>query len=158
MLRYSGFDRISSRVRSSGACSRMRESQDSLVSSIAAHSSPLGFTPGGEEGLVGHAPLGVADPFEPQGVGQSAGGVDGEHEHLAAEMRGGHGRSRGRGRRLAHPPGPARHHDLLRRQEAVERRPARVGLARDRAWPSGGQLLAEGHAPPGGACAARADG
>ena len=54
------------------------------------------------ERLGGHRLLDVAEALEPQRVGQPPGGVDGEHEHLAAERRGGHRRGRGRGGRLAH--------------------------------------------------------
>ncbi len=43
MFWYSGLARICSRVSASGACVRMRSSQLCLVSSIAAHSSPLGW-------------------------------------------------------------------------------------------------------------------
>ncbi len=43
MFWYSGLARIFSRVSSSGAWARMRSSQLCLVSSIAAHSSPLGW-------------------------------------------------------------------------------------------------------------------
>src|SRR5579864_1067698 len=45
MFWYSGLWRIRSAVPASGAWRRMRLSHDCLVSSIAAHSSPLGFTP-----------------------------------------------------------------------------------------------------------------
>ena len=68
----------------SGAWWRMRASHDSLVSSMAAHSSPLGPQARGTEGLVGDAVLDVADAVEPERVGQPLGRVDGEHQHLGA--------------------------------------------------------------------------
>ena len=158
MLRYSGFARISSRVRASGACSRIEVVPRLLgVEHGRAELAP-GLHPGGDEGLVGDAPLGVPDAFEPERVGQTAGRVDGEHEHLAAETRRGHGGGGGRRRGLAHAAGAAGHDDLLGGQQAVERSAALAWRRRGRARPSGTQLLAERDAPPGGWCAARAAG
>src|ERR1700722_1374511 len=45
MFWYRGLARISSLVCGSGACRRIRSSQDCLVSSMAAHSSPRGLSP-----------------------------------------------------------------------------------------------------------------
>ena len=80
-----------------------------------------GLDAGRGEGVVGDPALGVADALEPEGVGQPAGGVDGEDEHLAAAVRRRHGRRRGRRRGLAHPAGTAGHDDLARGQQTVER-------------------------------------
>src|SRR5664280_1060981 len=53
MFWYRGLARISSRVCSSGAWCRMRASHDSLVSSMAAHNWPLGFTPAARKASSG---------------------------------------------------------------------------------------------------------
>jgi hypothetical protein len=63
--------------------------------------------------LVGHPGLDVAELLQAQRVGQALGRVDGEHQHLAAQVGGGHRRGRGGGRGLAHPARTAGDHDLL---------------------------------------------
>ncbi len=65
-----------------------------------------------------HAPRHVAERLEAERVGQPLRGVDGEHEHLAAEPGRRGERGRGRHRRLAHAAGAAEHHDLAGGQRA----------------------------------------
>ena len=80
-----------------------------------------GLHPGCGEQLVGHAGLDVAELLEAEGVGQAAGRVDGEHQHLAAQVGGGHGPGGGRGGGLADPAGAAEDHDLLGGEQLLER-------------------------------------
>ena len=71
--------------------------------------------------VVGHPRLGVAQRFQPQGVGQPAGGIDGEHQHPAAERQAGHGGGgSGRGG-LADAPRAAADHDLAGGQQRLDR-------------------------------------
>ena len=70
----------------------------------------------------------VAERLEAERVGEALRRVDGEHEHLAAEARGGGERGCGRGRRLADATGTAEHHDLARATAAPPATgPSRVG-------------------------------
>jgi hypothetical protein len=69
--------------------------------------------------------LDVAELLQAQGVGQALGGVDGDDQHLAAQLGAGHGAQGRGGGGLAHPAGAAADHDLLGRQQLVER-PGRV--------------------------------
>ena len=94
-----------------------------------------GLDPGGGEQLVGHPGLDVAELLEAQGAGQPPGRVDGEHQHLAAQVGGRHG-ARGRGRGgLAHAARAAGDHDLLRPRAAARGCRSAGGLARP-AWPA----------------------
>ncbi len=70
---------------------------------------------------VGDAHLGVAELLHAEGVGQPAGGVDGEDQHLAAQRHRGHRRGGGRGGGLAHAAGAAADGHLLGRQQLLER-------------------------------------
>ncbi len=83
--------------------------------------------PGSAEGLVGDAMLGIADPFETEGIGQPLGRVDGEDQHLAPVAQRGHQRGGGCGGCLADPTGPAGDGDLLGGEQAVHRPAARRG-------------------------------
>ena len=100
---------------------------------------------GGGERLGRDLRLHVAEALQAEGVGQPPGRVDGEHQHLAAELGGGHGRGRRRGRGLAHPARAAADDDLLGRQQLLERGRAlgRPGVLTGRP-PSVAQLRAEG--------------
>ena len=90
---------------------------------MAAHSSPRGSTPCvRERARAATRRLDVAELLEPERVGQPPRRVDGEHEHPAAEMDGGH-RRRGRGGGgLADAARAAGDDDLLGRQQRLERR------------------------------------
>ena len=135
---YSGLARIASRVLASGAWRRMRSSQLCFVSSIAAHSSPRGSTPAAANAVGRHPGLDVAEPLDAEGVGEPLGRVDGEDEHLAAEVGRRHRRRRRRRRRLADAARAAVDDDLLGRERAA------------RAWPSRGRscVLASRHQNP----------
>ena len=61
-------------------------------------------------------------PFEPERGREPARGIDGEHQHLAAEPNRSTERGRGRDRRLADATRSAEHHDFLRREQLLERR------------------------------------
>ncbi len=72
------------------------------------------------EGRPRHLGLDVAELLEAQGVGQPLGRVDGQHQHPAPEVAGGHG-PQGRGaRRLAHPARATGDDDLLGGQQRLE--------------------------------------
>ena len=68
----------------------------------------------------------VAEALEPERGREAAGGVDREHEHLAAEVHGRAERGRGRDRRLADAARTAEDDDLLGGEQLLERdRPRR---------------------------------
>ena len=121
---------MASRVFASGAWRATRSSHDCLVSSMAAHSSPRGSTPAAANASPATCVSTLPNCLQSERVGQPPGGVDGEHQDLATEVGGGHGRGRGGGRGLADPTRPAVDHDLLGRQQLLER-PGRVHAACD---------------------------
>ena len=84
----------------------------------------------GLQHLVRHPVRFVADAVEAERGREPAGGVDGEHERLAAEAGRGTERGRGRHRRLADTAGAAADHDLLGREELLERRRPRAARPR----------------------------
>ena len=150
MFWYSGLARICSRVSASGAWRRMRSSQLCLVSSIAAHSSPLGVAAAPVNASSGMRTSSFPIPFRPERVGQPARRVDREHQHPAALLDRRRRRQRGRRGRLAHAAGPAGDDDLLGREQLGD---GLGGCGPRRA--SQPELLAERRAPPGVSCAAR---
>ena len=82
----------------------------------------LGLDTGRGERLGRHLRLDVAEALEPQRVGQPLGRVDGQHQHLAAQVGGRRGTDRRGGGRLADAAGAGRHDDLLGRAQLLDRR------------------------------------
>ena len=72
------------------------------------------------ESLVGDAASLVAEPPDPEGVGQTARRVDGEHEHPAAEASGSGRRQRRRDGGLPDPTRAAGDGDLLGREQLLQ--------------------------------------
>ena len=75
--------------------------------------------PGPGEGAVAD-PLDANAPAQPERLSQSAGGVDGNHEHFAALTNGGHRRRRRGDGGLAHSPGAAHDRDFFGRQQGFQ--------------------------------------
>ena len=73
-----------------------------------------------EEGATATYARFIAEPFEAEGVGQPLGRVDGESQHLAALVDGGHRRRGRRRRRLADAARAAGDDDLLGGQQLIE--------------------------------------
>ena len=110
---------------------------------------------GGVEGGVRHPRGAVAEGADAEGVGEAAGRVDGEHEHLAALLDGGGEPEGGGDRRLADAARPEHEHHLLARRAARRCRRRRaasrsaMGDIRRPARRRGASATSDDDAPPG---------
>ena len=124
---YSRFSRMRYAVSSSWRVRSTRSSHDCFVSSIAAQSSPRGSMPALLQHLGRNLVCVVADALEPERGREPPGGVDREHEHLAAEA----GRRR-RARPRRRPTSCRRRPNRRRRRSPSSRGAARASPVRRR--------------------------
>ena len=106
----------------SGACRCTRSSQLCRVSSIAAHSSPRGFTSAAANAAAGTRVSTLPKPSRPSALARRRAGSTVSTEHAPAVTGRGHGApSAAAVVVLPTPPGAAAHHDLLRREQLLDR-------------------------------------